>query len=450
MSTDERDLQDHAGDWSPAHFVALRQTGSSRRPACVFRPDSPEQLADALRWANDQRCAVVPYGGGSSVCRGIEVDGGMVVDLEAMNRLRDVDEKAQTCTVEAGMNGAVLRDELASYGLRLGHEPQSIAISTVGGWVATKACGQLSAEYGGIEDLVRGVEAVLPGGAIAPLRDRPRSSVGPDVARLMIGSEGTLGVVTAVSLRLRPAPTEERADAALWFDHMTDGVAACRRIAQSRLHPAVVRLYDADDTLLFLRHRPDLVAGRCVLVVSFEGEDNSARLRAAAELSGGSRGEDAIAAHWWDHRNDAVQEYRKTMAGEGVLGPHGVVDTMEVSGSWSALRGLYHGLKDALSRSAAFVGCHLSHVYSDGACLYFTLAAPCATDHEAAATLDTWWETGMKTCLAEGGSISHHHGIGRLKARWLPQEMGEWWHVLRSVKQALDPNGIMNPGALGL
>lgn len=449
VSTEAEDLEAHAGDWSPAHLIGLRRAETGPLPVGVFRPESPDQLAEGLRWADAAKCPVVPFGGGSSVCRGIAAADAVVIDMTAMNAIRDVDDKSLTVVAEAGVSGDVLRDELARLGLTIGHEPQSIAISTVGGWVATKACGQLSAAYGGIEDRVRSLEAVWPGGRITPLRSRTRSSTGPDVERLLIGSEGTLGIVTAVSLVATRARTE-RSDAAVWFDHMSDGVVAARNIAQSELEPAVLRLYDADDTTLFLRHVPEVAAGNCVMVMSFHGDGADARLRKATDVAGSREGDPAIAAYWWEHRNRAVDEYRSTMRGEGMLGEHAVVDTMEVSGTWSALRGIYHSLKEALQAKAMFVGCHLSHVYPDGACLYFTMAAPAATDDDALHSLDAWWEAGMTTCRTTGAAISHHHGIGRLKARWLPEEMGEWWHVLRAVKTALDPNRIMNPGALGL
>jgi alkyldihydroxyacetonephosphate synthase len=168
------------------------------------------------------------------------------------------------------------------------------------------------------------------------------------------------------------------------------------------------------------------------------------------ELAGGTRGDDGLVGHWWAHRNDAVAEFRKLMEGNGLLGPHGIVDTMEVSGTWSVLRELYHSMKKELSDIADIAGCHLSHVYPDGACLYFTLASATADDTAAAVALDSWWDTGMRACLDAGGSISHHHGIGRLKAPWLPEELGGWWDMLKDLKKVIDPNRIMNPGALGL
>jgi alkyldihydroxyacetonephosphate synthase len=292
--------------------------------------------------------------------------------------------------------------------------------------------------------LLAGFTAVLPGGAIVTSKTVPRRAAGPDVASLMVGSEGTLGIVTEADLRVAPLPAE-RTDLCLRFEHMADGVSACRKLAQSDLRPTVVRLYDAEDAAIFLRRFPDEPPGP-LLLLSFGGEG----AEAAADLCGGSRGDAALVRHWWEHRNDAVGEFRRLMAGEGLLGAHALVDTMEVSGTWAVLRGLYHSMKEKLSELADVAGCHLSHVYPDGACLYFTLASACDGDDQAAAVLESWWEAGMRTCLDAGGSISHHHGIGRVKAPWLEEELGGWMEVLRAVKRAVDPRNVMNPGALGL
>lgn len=346
------------------------------------------------------------------------------------------------------MTGPALTEFLDELGYMLGHEPQSLAISTVGGWIATRACGQLSARFGGIETLLAGFTAVLPGGRIVRSKTVPRRAAGPDVASLLIGSEGTLGIVTEADLRITPVPAA-REDLCVRFEHMADGVQACRRIAQSDLRPTLVRLYDADDAAIFLRSFPDAAPGP-LLLLAFHGDAAADRASAAADLSGGVPGDDELVSHWWTHRNDAVDEFRRLMAGEGVLGPHGLVDTMEVSGTWSVLRELYHSMKETLAAEADIAGCHVSHVYPDGACLYFTLASACSNDDEARDKLERWWTAGMRTCLDAGGSISHHHGIGRVKAPWLEEELGGWLDVLRAVKNAVDPRNVMNPGALGL
>jgi alkyldihydroxyacetonephosphate synthase len=264
----------------------------------------------------------------------------------------------------------------------------------------------------------------------------------------MIGSEGTLGIVTEVTLRVRLIPAN-RADACLRFDHMRDAIAGCRALAQSRLAPTLVRAYDAEDTVLLTMSLDDPPTGP-LLLMSFDGDDAALRAEAALDLVGGERLDDSIVTHWWSNRNAAVDVYTSNMSGSGLLGPHAMIDTMEVSGTWTVLRDLYHSMKERLSEHADFATCHVSHIYPDGACLYFTLGKSCSDDASSAAINETWWDIGMTACLEAGGSISHHHGIGRLRARWLPDELGDSFEVLRTVKAAIDPQGIMNPGALGL
>jgi alkyldihydroxyacetonephosphate synthase len=448
VTTNPSDLIRHASDHSTRALLARRGGVVNGSPACVVRPRTTQQVADVLAWADRQRVPIVPFGGGSGVCGAIVPEGAVVVELRAMGRIAEVDEVSRLVDVQAGVMGSDLANALAAWGYTLGHEPQSVDISTVGGWVATRASGQLSARYGGIEDLVAGLEAVLPGGRVVSSKAAPRRSAGPDVAALMFGSEGTLGIVTEVTLRVSPAVTE-RVDRCVRFEHMVDGVAACRALAQSELVPTLVRLYDPEDATISLRNHPDEPPG-ALLLMSFDGADAKTRADKGLELAGGDPGNDALVDHWWRHRNDGVDEFRELMAGRGVLGPHALVDTMEVSGTWSVLRGLYHSMKDQLTPEADIVGCHLSHVYPDGACLYFTLASACTDDEVARAVHERWWEVGMSTCLHAGGSISHHHGIGRIRAPWLPDELEGWWDVLAAVKRAVDPNGIMNPGALGL
>ena len=448
VSVDPSDLDAHSHDHKPESLIARRAGADGALPDAVVRPRSIEEVVTVLRWADENGTPIVAFGAGSGVLGGIGPRGGVIVDTRGLDWIGDVDETSRLVTVGAGVMGPDFARSLGDGGYMLGHEPQSVDISTVGGWVATKACGQLSAHFGGIEDLVAGLVAVLPGGRVARSKTVPRRAAGPDVASLMMGSEGAFGIVVEVTLRVSPVPTV-RADRCVRFEHMADGVAACRRLIQSELRPTLARLYDAEDSALFLRSHPDEEVVP-LLLLSFDGADSESRATEAVGLSGGREGDAALVGHWWTHRNDAVSEFKKLAAGEGLLGPHAAVETMEVAGTWTILRDLYHSMKEALGPLADFVGCHVSHVYRDGACLYFTLGSACADEENARSTLTRWWEAGMSTCLAAGGSISHHHGIGRVKAPWLPAELDGWYDVLKSVKRAVDPKGIMNPGVLGL
>jgi alkyldihydroxyacetonephosphate synthase len=448
VSVDEATIERASHDHSARALLAQRGRTASAGPQCVVTPSSTEQVSELLAWANDRRVAIVPFGGGSGVCDAILPDSdSVVVDLSGLDRVVDIDTKSGLVTAEAGVYGNHLARVLSEQGLMLGHQPQSLGISTLGGWIATRACGQLSARFGGIEELLVGLQAVLPSGKVATKQPNPRASLGPDVAGLMIGSEGTLGIVTQATMRVADVPVD-RADTAIVFEHMADGVAACRLLARSDLHPTLVRLYDREDVSIAFRNT-DAPDG-CLLLLSFDGDLAEQRAGLASGMAGGQPARASLVEHWWLHRNDAVATYQEVMRGEGPLGPHALVDTMEVSGTWAGLRDLYHDIKTGLAEHAGLVGCHLSHIYPDGACLYFTILGGYEDDAAAAAALDKWWEIGMTTCLERGGGLSHHHGIGRLKAGWLREALGEWYDVLVAVKKAIDPNRIMNPGALGL
>ena len=443
------DLHRHSGDMSPGALLARRRGKGLKRPICVVRPRTTQQVSEVVRWANESKVPLVPYGGGSGVVDGIRPMGCVVVELRAMNEIRDFDEKDRVVRAECGVIGSDLDQALNGWGYMLGHQTQSMAISTVGGWIATRAIGQLSTRYGGIEDILVGMEAVLPDGRIVRTREAPRWASGPDVASLMVGSEGTLGIVTEATLRVSPLPPA-RLDLCVRFEHMGEGVQAVRQIIQENLDPTVIRLYDRDDAEIFLRNHPDEPRDP-FLILSFEGFDAHARLEEAFRLARGEKGNDALVDHWWNHRNDIADEYRKLMAGEGVLGPHAIVESIEVSARWSNLRDVYHSMSEALKKSADIVGCHVSHPYVDGACLYFSIAsASCGSDDEAERLLDEWWDIAMSNCVENGGSIGHHHGIGRRRAKWFPDELDGWWDVLVAVKKAVDPYGLMNPGAMGL
>ncbi|MGH2806259.1 MAG: FAD-binding oxidoreductase, partial [Actinomycetota bacterium] len=334
VSVHPADLHRHATDRSTTHQLGRRMGTSVPLPLCVVRPRTTEQVASIVKWANETKTALVPYGGGSGVVEGIESGGAVVIEMRAMNEIVDVDEKSRLVRTQSGVLGPDLDKALSTWGFMLGHQPQSMAISTVGGWIATRAIGQLSVRYGAIEDLVAGLEVVLPSGRIARSKVVPRSSVGPDVASLMIGSEGTLGVVTEATLRISPLP-EARFDRCIRFDHMADGVGACRKIVQAGLQPTLLRLYDREDTMIFMRNI-ESETNDPMLLLSFEGMRADVRAEGAVAMSRGRRGDDALVEHWWQHRNFSVDEFGPIMAGESILGPHAIVDTIEVSGTWSS------------------------------------------------------------------------------------------------------------------
>jgi alkyldihydroxyacetonephosphate synthase len=322
------------------------------------------------------------------------------------------------------------------------HFPQSFDIATVGGWVACRGAGQYSTRYGKIEDLVVGLEVVLADGRVAHTGGAPAGAVGPDLTQLFTGSEGTLGVITRVWLRAHRLPPAERR-AAWTFATFADGIEACRTVLRSGATPAVLRLYDAVESAR--AHGGD--GARSTLLVLDEGEpaivDATMAVVADACAVGEPAGEELVEA-WLEHRNDTSALQELTRKGF-------VVDTMEIAASWSRLVELFDAVRDALMAvpHARAASCHLSHSYRDGACLYFTFAATPPTE-EVETTYVALWDAGQRAVLAHGGNLSHHHGVGLNRARFVGEALGDAHDVLVAVKAALDPQGILNPGKLGL
>lgn len=448
VSFDEDDRAAHARDWWPDAILRERAGVAPVLPAAVVRPSSAEQVSLALAWADRTGRAVVPYGGGSGVCGGAQaVAGAIALDTRMLDGI-SIDEQTLTVEAGAGVMGPDLEAALAAHQLTLGHFPQSIDISTVGGWCATRSAGQKSGAYGRIDDMVLGLEVVLAGGRIVRFPARAGSSAGPDLLRLFLGSEGTLGVITRATLKVRPAPSASRF-AAYRFAAFADGLDAMRVVAQGSATPAVARLYDEADAGIAFRER---APGGSVLIVRYEGDDIEREERAlgdAVDGADGGRLDASLAESWWEHRNDAVATFGKIMR-EKALGPTAVVDTMEISGAWPA-HALYDTVRAALQPHADVVACHASHIYPHGVCLYFTFVLLNSPDDAAAQQrYDAAWRAGMRSALDAGATITHHHGIGLVRAPWMAEQMGEGMHVLRAVKAALDPNGIMNPGKAGL
>ena len=422
-------------------------------PAAVVFPSATEDVAAVLAWASETGTAVVPRGGGSGVCGGAEAGAGSVVlDLSRMDKITSVDLVSHVVHVQAGVRGEQLEDALARHDLTVGHYPQSIAASTVGGWIAASSAGQASTGFGAIEDVLLGLTAVLPQGEILRCRPVPRSAAGPDLRRLLVGSEGTLAVVTeaALACRARPAGWEWLVRAFGSFTALADGL---REAARAETGAVIIRGYDeADAAFSFagLGH-----SGGCVGMLGFPaglpGPEDRKRLAAELLNRAGASGElsPAYGEHWWDHRNDAVGTYLQIMGPERAFGTGVVVDTIEVAGLWSAVPGLYAGIRDALAEHAEAVGCHLSHLYSSGSSLYFTFLVRGADDDDAQVRYLAAWDQAARACAAAGGTITHHHGVGRLKSPYLATELGgAGLDVLTRIKAAVDRQGIMNPGVL--
>jgi alkyldihydroxyacetonephosphate synthase len=452
VTTEPRILRERAIDsWA---LALLRQVRGEDLPlpAAVIFPSCTEDVATVLAWATETGTAVIPRGAGSGVCGGAQAQAGSVVlDLSRLNEITGLDLVSQVVDVQAGLRGDQLEDALAAEGLTVGHYPQSAAISTVGGWIAASSAGQASAGFGAIEDVLLGLTAVLPNGEILRCPPVPRSAAGPDLRRLLVGSEGTLAVVTEATLacHVRPTGWEWQAFGFGSFLAVADGL---REVVRAGTGAAVIRGYDETDAALSFSSLGH--PGGCVALLGFPAglAGAQARMSLARELmhrAGAADLEASYGAHWQQHRNDSVGLYQQIMGPERAFGPGVIVDTVEVAGLWSAVPRLYAGVRDALAAHCEAVGCHLSHLYTSGSSLYFTFLVRGADDRDVEARYLAAWQQAMASCTAAGGTITHHHGVGRLKAEFLAAELGPaGTDVLKRIKAALDPDGILNPGAL--
>jgi alkyldihydroxyacetonephosphate synthase len=432
-------------DWWPLalHWSLAGQV--PRRAPAVVRPTTTDEVSRVASMCNEAGVPLTAAGGRSGVCgASVPVCGGIVLDLTGLDAIGEVDETSGIVEVETGVFGPDLERILNTHhDLTVGHFPQSFDISTVGGWVACRGAGQYSTRYGKIEDMVVALEVVLADGRVITTGGDPAAAAGPDLTQIFVGSEGTLGVITRAWLRAHPvAESEQRR--AFSFPDLAAGFEACRRILRRGSTPAVLRLYDAAESA-----RGQGGDGtECILLALDEGDpamvDATMSIVDAVCTDLGTEGDVELVAAWMDHRNDTSALQALTHRGY-------VVDTMEIAAPWSRLDEVYATTTSALMEipHARAATCHLSHSYLDGACLYFTFAATPPAD-EVESTYVALWDTGQRAVLASGGNLSHHHGVGLNRSRFMREALGPAFEVLEGLKHQLDPNGILNPGKLGL
>jgi alkyldihydroxyacetonephosphate synthase len=436
---DERPVRDL---W-PLTIMAER-AGSPPPRVLVARPSGRDQVVEILRWASGQGVMVTPLGGGSGVCGAIGPQTGeLVLDMSAFDRILQVDETNLTCTCEAGVNGLALEEHLNKQGLTLGHVPSSLARTTVGGLCATRSSGQESSRYGSIEDMVQGLAVILPDGSFAAPRRGPRSALGPALHELMLGSEGGLGVILHAVLKVHRLP-DAVVGRGFAFTNLASGLETMRAIMQSGIRPLLMRLYDPEDAAF---NGYDLPLGACVLVVATAGLQAVADAEAEA-VRGFCAGADDLGEEpwqrWYRHRYDISAERLNAL-----LEPAGAyLDVIELAAPWTVLPELHARVKAAIGAGGVAL-CHFSHAYEQGCCAYFSFAGASDTEDEARSAYSRAWEGAMTAALELGATISHHHGTGQARARWVAGELGGWMSVWKSVKRAIDPAGIMNPRALG-
>jgi alkyldihydroxyacetonephosphate synthase len=443
VSVDDTTIAEASRDWWPLAMIWALDDQVASRAGVVVRPTSTDEVVQVLAACSGSRVPVTAAAGRSGVCgASVPVFGGVLLDLTGLTGIVDVDETSMIVDVLPGTFGDVFEDQLrADHDVTAGHWPQSMALSTVGGWLACRGAGQLSTRYGKIEDIVVGLDVVLADGTVVRTGGAPRSAVGPDLTQLFVGSEGTLGVITGARLRLHHAPAQEMR-AAYAFTSFTDGLDATRRILQRGATPAVLRLYDAIEG-----DRSYQTGDRHVLLVMDEGDPHivGASMQIVAdECASAEHLDAALVEQWMGHRNDVS-------ALEALVQRGFVVDTMEIAGPWAALPAIYERTTAALRdvEHTLVASAHQSHSYTDGACLYFTFAGK-PPENEREAYYRAAWDAGQRAVLAAGGALSHHHGVGLNRARFVHDALGNGFDVLAAVKRALDPHGILNPGKLGL
>jgi alkyldihydroxyacetonephosphate synthase len=448
-------------------LVRLRSGLIERAPDAVLRPGTPAGVAAVLEACADAGVAVVPFGGGTSVVGGLDPDPGdhrCVVSLDLAGlRTAEVDRISMTARLGPGLTGPAAEDALTRQGMTLGHFPQSFEQATVGGYAATRSAGQASSGYGRFDELVTEIELAAPTGRMRTLAI-PHTAAGPALRELVLGSEGTLGVITEVGCRVRPAPRERIYEG--WIaENFEAGREIVRGLAQARELPDVIRLSDESETrvsldlagtegltkraldaYLSLRRR----RGGCLIICGWEGDGVVIKRRRSAARTalrdGGAAALGSSAGRSWERSRYEGPYLRDELMDLGVL-----VETLETAHTWSRLPGLYRAVGDALRDalgSSSIVMCHLSHAYPDGASLYFTFLTRANRHRE----IEQWREAKGAACEAivrERGTITHHHGVGRDHAPYMPAEVGELGiETLRAAKERLDPAGIMNPGKL--
>jgi alkyldihydroxyacetonephosphate synthase len=443
LTTDLGSLQDYSHDWWPL-AAKQRQLGVHEyTPDIAVVPASEDEVVAVLRLANELGVPVTPWGLGSSVTGApLPTCAGIVLDLRALVNDPHIDRVNNTVSVAAGVRGDVLEAALNEAGYTLGHAPQSLARSSVGGWLATRATGQLSSRYGGIENLVVGYTVARADGRIVRLEAHPRAAMGPDLRQLFLGSEGTLGVITSVTLKLFPLP-EQRIYDAFTLPTVAHGIEAMRGISQAGLRPSLVRFYDEAEARHATRHEVRLP----VLFLGNEGIGNVARAEhdaAAAILA--QHGAISIGAGpvegWLSRRFDFSMV-------EGYLNAEGgYAETIEVASSWSSIGVLYAHLTAGLAPLADEVLGHFSHMYEQGTSLYVILLGKADSNEVAAERIREIWRTAMKVAADAGAELSHHHGVGLARKPYIAGVNPGVTELSRDIKAALDPKGILNPGKL--
>ncbi len=437
-----RDTWPRAFKWSDSERAA-------HLPSCVVRAQDAEAIAMVLRIASLYGCPVMPYGAGSSVTGAAVADlGSIVLDTRGLDQILSFSPEDGLVRVGAGILGGELESWLNERGYTLGHYPQSLHISTAGGWVSTRSTGTFSAKYGGIEHLVAGLEVVTPAGRTLDFRPVPRSAGGPQLMGVFVGAEGAYGVITRVDLRVFALP-QARLYRSYSFEDIGPAHAPVHQCFDRHMPPAVLRLYDATEAE-HLYAKAGVQGEGALLIVVHEGDASCTRAQEAAFESlvlaqGGHDLGEGVARSWERSRFHAEWFER------GNAGAHQIADSIEVAVAWSQLKPLYDEVMAELRPLVTEAMAHWSHFYTTGAGVYFIFTLEGECREELLERYEQAWRIVMECTLAREGAITHHHGVGRGRREYLEADVGGGAHwLMAQVKHVLDPRATLVPGQIGL
>ncbi|NMA20279.1 MAG: FAD-binding oxidoreductase [Lentisphaerae bacterium] len=419
----------------------------------IVHPGSAEEVSKVLKIANQYKIPVTTWGGGSGSQGGaLPVYGGIILDTKRMNKVLKIDEQSLSVTCEAGIIACHLEWEVNKAGYSTMHLPASIACATIGGFLAHRGTGVLSTKWGKIEDMVMSLEVVTPTGDIIQTLPVPRHASGPDLTMLFLGSEGTLGVITKVTMKIHPQP-EARKFRAFVFENLDAGLNAGADLMRSRLRPTAVRLYDEEETIHHVKRVLGLDRKGAYLVFGFDGPEKIVdfEMECALKIMSRYKAEDLGSAGgelWWENK------YKFFYPGYAFHLPqaYGTLDTVA---DFAHIGKVYQAMKTVVKTNfpqARFIG-HFSHWYEWGCMLYarfiFEKEHVPADTEEAVALYNRVWDLAIRAAIANGGVINEHHGVGLKLGRLMKELYGDGFKVLEGIKKSLDPNHIMNPGKMG-
>ena len=424
-----------------------------QKPDFIVYPESAAEVARIHKLAARHGIAVIPYGGGTGSQGGVvPLYGGIIIDMKKMDQIVKIDEASLTVTAQPGINGQVLEWSLNKKGFTLAHYPASEYGATLGGYVAARGSGTLSTKYGKAEDMVVSMEVVLASGEIIRTLPVPNHACGPGLLQLFVGSEGTLGTITEITMRLDPIPAVRRFNSYI-FEDVRQGLEAGRRIMTQRLHPCVIRLYDSSSSERVVKRVLDLDVKGAFMVVGSDGDQRFVDLEMqiiheiCTELKGKELGPEP-GVHWWKHRYDFYFPPHSLMLPE-------MFGTVETTSTYDKIYNIFKAKQQVITEDFKEWGtdymAHFSHWFPWGVMVYdrFLIAKPPQDPQEALQLHTQIWGKAARASLEHGGVLNDHHGIG-FKLGWLMEEQyGAAWPTMQGIKDALDPAGIMNPGKLG-